>query len=635
MIFLCFFAILIAQAQLRNEDFLNTINFTTLHTSDSENLPNSTKGASTPSIFGYSIEKGSEIFPEYHYPRCSQREENARDWIHLNYQNNSVEMNCENSEKWRYLLGPFEKIKIANPTEIKKKWKVIDYHNSTDSSIKEYHDFAVGSCNAYSRRSFDLVFLKPRFREDVYNRTLERMKELWSGKKPMIMHFLTVDSFSRKHFFRKLTRTVEYLNELNVQGEYAVFDNKVHNVIGTDTSRNQIWVFGKKDRNNVSGSKNVDALGKSAIWNIMRKKGFITFFGSDACNHNVPKVLGRSINVDHSVNLFYCAHYVFGNYRAAKQNASRQRCIGQHMSHAYLMNYTLELTNLYPSTNQWIYTHFAAAHEETGQHAEALDEDLKNYIQEYIQRYGEQYEIIFLLNGDHGMRYGEFMTAAEAVQEHRLPAFFVIAPRSFLSTIEYSYSNLYMNTQRLTTKPDLRKTMISLASLQSNTSFSSPSRFYDLFNEEVPIDRTCEDAEIAPWFCSTYLLKPLDEDLYGDVQHSSNPAFTRLLLTLVDNLLHYMNSQTYTARTLYPNVLCQKLTFDSIESAHIFEIDDDSTILKITFLVGEGYGVRFDSWIYLSRKDGKYLHASFKHDTIPIEPVVYHNQKWLYRVVIR
>lgn len=62
----------------------------------------------------------------------------------------------------------------------------------------------------------------------------------------------------------------------------------------------------------------MDHFGEKAIWNMLRKKGFVTLLGFDACNSNVPKVIGRRPNADYVVNTFYCANYIYGGYKAAK-----------------------------------------------------------------------------------------------------------------------------------------------------------------------------------------------------------------------------------------------------------------------------------------------------------------------------
>jgi hypothetical protein len=54
-----------------------------------------------------------------------------------------------------------------------------------------------------------------------------------------------IDSFSRRHFYRKLPTTVNYLNKLRKNENYTVFDFKIHNVMGTDTAENLSNLFGK------------------------------------------------------------------------------------------------------------------------------------------------------------------------------------------------------------------------------------------------------------------------------------------------------------------------------------------------------------------------------------------------------
>lgn len=223
----------------------------------------------------------------------------------------------------------------------------------------------------------------------------------------------------------------------------------------------------------------------------------MTLYGTDACSHNTVKSIGRRPKVDHSVNLFYCANYVFGDYRASKYRVSRQRCLGPQMAHAYLMDYSIEFSQMYNGTNQWIYNHLTAAHEGSGQHAQSLDNDLKEYIEKYIQTFSKDYEIVIMLNGDHGMRYGDFLSDRESIQEHRLPALFVIANKELLGKIKDSEATLIHNTLRLTTKPDLRKTMLSLAHWQHDIPFKyGKKNFFNLISEKVPDTRTCKEAEI-------------------------------------------------------------------------------------------------------------------------------------------
>jgi hypothetical protein len=59
---------------------------------------------------------------------------------------------------------------------------------------------------------------------------------------------LTVDSFSRRHFYRKLPKTINFMNEINSANSsyenHTVFDFKLHNLLSGDSVENMVPVFG-------------------------------------------------------------------------------------------------------------------------------------------------------------------------------------------------------------------------------------------------------------------------------------------------------------------------------------------------------------------------------------------------------
>ena len=60
-------------------------------------------------------------------------------------------------------------------------------------------------------------------------------------------------------------------------------------------------------------------------------------------------------------------------------------------------------------------------------HFSLLDDDLKWYIKSYVDKFGDDHELVIFLNADHGMRYGNYKFGPEAMQEWKTP------PRSSLS----------------------------------------------------------------------------------------------------------------------------------------------------------------------------------------------------------
>jgi len=193
----------------------------------------------------------------------------------------------------------------------------------------------------------------PRFKKDAYKQNLATMdsfhqKSNDSPKKPMIMLNISVDSFSRRHFFRKCKKTVKLLNQMKQEGVHDVFDFKIHNVIGTDTAENLSRVFGEEFKG-FHGKKHLpdDIFGEDAIWAKMRKRGFMTLLGFDACAHKLHRVMGSKPRADHVSETFFCANVKFSKYSSAKKGEQSQRCLGDKMAHWYLLNYTKAFTENY------------------------------------------------------------------------------------------------------------------------------------------------------------------------------------------------------------------------------------------------------------------------------------------------
>ena len=104
----------------------------------------------------------------------------------------------------------------------------------------------------------------PIFKESAYKEAIKLVKG-----KPRIIFFLTLDSMSRRHTFRKIPQIVDYLNSLNFDPEsnYSVFDFKLHNIFGSNSIANQIPIFGGKDKfqKTFPGNQDIDYIGNTSL----------------------------------------------------------------------------------------------------------------------------------------------------------------------------------------------------------------------------------------------------------------------------------------------------------------------------------------------------------------------------------
>ncbi|OMJ74307.1 hypothetical protein SteCoe_26794 [Stentor coeruleus] len=551
---------------------------------------------SAPKVFGYSEDKGNELFPEFIYPNCPRKKSYG---LYIDYSKNKFYYNCTQKEGF-IIVGPETKITITNPPYT--KFFVSKYSLDEEVKIFNYNDFSLGWCGKNKGDDATDYFLSPRMRRASYKAALEKS----SLKKPLIILFITPDSLSRNHFFRKLKTTVSYLSSLK---NYQVYDYKFHNIIGADTSENQMRVFGEKWVKSFEGDQNIDYHGPKAIWKILKNLGFVTLWGTDACADNVPKSMGRVPEVDNVVNLFFCSQYVFGKYRGAKQLLYKQRCLGSKMPHSYLMEYSLNFTKMYPKANQWIYNHFTAAHEGSGQHAQTLDLDLTNYIKKYLTEFKETHEVAIFLCSDHGMRYGDYMSDSASIQEHRLPACFTIISDNLIRSQHFDKKTMEANSFRLTTKPDLRKTMIELASNYTGNYVSSEHlqrSYYNFLKTPIPDNRTCEDANIPIWFCASFTPKNIEKYIFSGKENLTQEeiALKKMIDEIINRAIEYINENSYQNYYGIGSFLCEKVSLKMINSVNFVEISSTSYVIRIIFDIFEDEKANFDSWVEISKKSG-------------------------------
>lgn len=169
--------------------------------------------------------------------------------------------------------------------------------------------------------------------------------------------------------------------------------------------------------------------------------------------------MGENIAVDHLMGSFWCAGVRYSGYLDISKD---QRCIGQQHSHKYMLDYTLQFTELYSGLNQWVLVDILTAHEDSGTVVRTLDEDLKDFLQEFLNR---PQEFVLYIEADHGMRYGDWYRLIEGSLEHKLPLLLILASTEFLQRNEWSLDNFDYNSNRLVSKFDLRMTDLHLSRL--------------------------------------------------------------------------------------------------------------------------------------------------------------------------
>lgn len=539
-----------------------------------------------PESFGYSVDKGKEVFQEFFYPKCSEKSKQNGTFVHIDRNSNLMYMNCPNPDHPKFISGPLDNRRFLLSEELYYKWKIQDYSNPVNAGSIE---FVLASCES---DSYIQAAMQPIFNQSAYKAAKSKLVN--EKSKPKLIYFLTLDSMSRRHFYRKIPRVVQFLNSLNSDQSsgYSVFDFKIHNILGPDSISNQVPIFGGMENfvRDFTGDQNIDKLGNSSLWSILRQKGYVSLLGLENCDSYFPNSMGRIPDVDYSVGPFYCAVQKFSSIKFDKKYENLQRCLGGHQSHYYILNYTKTVVELNKGVNLWIYNHLNAAHESTGQHAATLNDDLTEYLQEFLEMFSKEFEIFIFLNADHGMRYGNWFKDTDAYQENKLPALFVIASKSLLDQHKFSYHALTENSKRLTSKLDLRETTLYLAGINETSKNS-----YNLLATIIPKSRECEDALISPWECAC-----INMDQITNI----SDTMSTVLNSLVTYAEKVINSGSYSL-PIYPlGKYCKKIEISKILKVFHVSINNVNEFFKLELESDARPGMVFQV-NYLLASDGR------------------------------
>ncbi|CAG9325561.1 unnamed protein product [Blepharisma stoltei] len=491
-----------------------------------------------PESFGYTLEEAPFLFPNVTYPRCEEKYKSSPEMFYIDRKDNSLHMKCTG----RVALGPlkdneeFGKYQYIN--------RIKEYGG--EPIVLESEEYAFGSCSPYKITDFEHVDYKVKLNE----KSLQRAKRSLSGK-PINIAMLVIDSLSRRMFFRKLPKSVEYLN--SIAKNVSIFDFKLHHVMGQNSQYSFMPTFYGDipiavSRHMAKGDSHYDV----SIWNYLHERGFVTMMGMDNCGDNLPQFIGRKPKVDHKMGSLWCAASALYGY---SESLKKERCIGNKDTHAWMMDYILVFSESYKNVSRCTYMHIDTAHEETGTVVSTIDLDLKHFLQDFTIR-DEDY-VLFLM-GDQGMRCGQWFKSIDGSHEHKLPFLFIITKDSVLNNIPTGSAALLHNSNRLLSKFDFHTTLQHLGNYPNLNSHrndirkksSKTIKTYNWFTDFIPDNRTCEDAGIPIYWCGCQPFKEISNDINSEI-----------FVNLTNNIIETFNTENKIYDTK-KKTICQKLNLN-------------------------------------------------------------------------
>jgi len=277
-----------------------------------------------------------------------------------------------------------------------------------------------------------------------------------------------IDAVSRRHFFRKLPKSVEWLNKYYRQRDsnYTTYQFLKYHSVGYFTVINNIpSFFGKwwmqpgghfytkyfKEKGSITG-QTISFCGKESFEipkdeKIYRKRKYEDYdheMVSLSCDPNYSQV-------DNPFTLF------LGPYSV------KRRCLHGKDVHDYTFEYTLDFWKKYEKEPKVFYMNFLDAHESTGEVVKYLDDKLVNFLNEF-ERMNALNNTVVMLMADHGQNMPGLATmlfnSEDFEIEKYLPFLFLITPKS----VSDKYGEiLESNEQKVVTPWDLYNSFLNFA----------------------------------------------------------------------------------------------------------------------------------------------------------------------------
>ncbi|CAG9325559.1 unnamed protein product [Blepharisma stoltei] len=541
-----------------------------------------------PESFGYTLEEALFLFPNVTYPRCETKYKSSPEMFYIDRKDNTLHMNCNG----RVALGALEEDEEFGKYQYSNRLK--EYKG--EPIALESEEYAFGSCDPYKTTDFEHVAYKVKPNHE----SLKRAEKSLKGK-PLNIVMLVIDSLSRRMFFRKLPKSVEYLN--SIAKNVSIFDFKLHHVMGQNSQYSFMPTWYGDIPIVVSPMNKGDLYYDVSIWKYLHERGFVTMMGMDNCGDNLPQFIGRKPRVDHKMGSIWCAASAQYGY---SESLKKERCIGNKNAHAWMMDYILDFSDVYKNVSRYTYMHIDTAHEETGTVVSTIDLDLKSFLEDFTSR-DEDY-VLFLM-GDHGMRYGQWFKSIDGSHEHKLPLLLIITKDGVLNNIPGSYDVLQHNSNRILSKFDFHTTLQHLGNYPDLESHREEIRkktsrrltTYNWFTDYIPDNRTCEDAGIPIYWCGCQPFKEIKDDINSEK-----------FVYLTNSIIETFNTENKIHRKPVKNI-CQELHLN--KNTYIGKLKDrDEDYYKIKFTVLEKESALFEVIVRLSqfwtdKKESEYFNV--------------------------
>ncbi|CAG5121124.1 unnamed protein product [Candidula unifasciata] len=233
------------------------------------------------------------------------------------------------------------------------------------------------------------------------------------------------------------------------------------------------------------------------LWHKMKSLGYLTSWcnGSPLAAPFNWRMLGFSEKpTDFYSRPFYL--YVHGD----KKLPSPKICLGSRTQSQVWLNYFKDIFQMYKNKRKFLFHFITEFSHDDNNLMSLMDDDIQKLV-EFLYEGNYLNNTLLILMGDHGARYSFIRSTWSGKLEERLPYFSFLFPDWFEKKYPEAIKNLRTNTKRLTTPFDLYETFQDIIHYNESAETNVSKRGISLF-QEVPLERSCDHASIAPHWCA-------------------------------------------------------------------------------------------------------------------------------------
>ncbi|KAK3781655.1 hypothetical protein RRG08_043567 [Elysia crispata] len=357
-----------------------------------------------------------------------------------------------------------------------------------------------------SRSYFTVLRLDPE-KEQVHSDSYKVHIDKNSPAETLSILMIGIDALSKQHFARAMPKTRDFLMK-----ELGALEMNKHSKLGYSTSPNVVPLLSGRTNEELTNDTKwrfktrgwMDQINEAFVWSDARRLGYRTGLIFDEDQITAFHYLRKGFNkkpVDH-----YMRPLVVESIKDPLMRPHQKHCFGDEPEISKLYDYWLQLLHHYNSTktNQtpfFAYSFLIRLSHDDYNMVFAGDELYLKFLKD-LKATNALNNTVIIWFSDHGERYGEIRHTFTGEVETNTPCLFFVFPPWFEKKYPEVMRVFKTNQNRLTSHYDTYATLQDLLYFKGvvGPKGKRGERSISLFRE-IPLDRTCEDAQIPAEYC--------------------------------------------------------------------------------------------------------------------------------------